>query len=421
MVHTLVHATVYHELFNLDTHMAGIYKRGNKWGAIFYVNGEKMRATTGIDIIPKDDRTAAQNKKLAQQIADEMERRAKGEASGITIAASLRALADTFDDTPVQTAREYLEAYTPGGKEQNQSGARRAIQLFLKFLTKRKLDSFALSDIKRKHCEEFLGELIQELSEGSVGLYRAHLSTAFNKAVADDIIVKNPFGHLSISSIVNQYSADTKGKDKTERETFTADEMRTILYDFPQPYRDLAAVSYYTGGQRIGDCSMLTWKQVDFKNNTITFCTEKTAKKLTQPLVPELRNRLEALRAASSDPKEQYVFPGLASVRMRSSSTASTRFTDLLRVHGILTDEPAEAKKGRRRTISKKSFHSIRHTVVSIMRAGGVAQDVSRDVVGHDSETVERAYFKASHDSKKAALNLLAKAVIPPGNDAAAT
>ncbi len=402
--------------------MAGIYKRGNKWGAVFYVNGTKKRTTTGIDVIPTDSRTAAQNKKLAQQIADEMERRAKGEASGISIAASLRALADTYDDTPVQTAREYLKAYKPGGKEQNQTGALRAVDLFLKFLTERKLDGFSLADIKRKHCEEFLGKLIQELSEGSVGLYRAYLSTAFNKAVADDLIVKNPFGHLSISSIVNQYSADTKGKDKTERDIFSAEEMRTILNDFPQPYRDLAAVSYYTGGQRIGDCVTLKWKQVDFKQNTITFCTEKTAKKLTQPLLPELRQRLKALKDSNNDPDEEYVFPGLAALRKRSPSTSSTRFTDLLRAHGILKDEPAEAKKGRRRTMAKKSFHSIRHTVVSIMRAGGVAADVSRDIVGHDSEAVERTYFKATQDSKKAALALLAQAVNePPGEEQAAS
>ncbi len=331
--------------------MAGIYKRGNKWGAIFYVNGEKKRTSTGIEIIPSDGRTAIRNKKLAQQVADTMEMHAKKQASGATLAASLRALANTLEDTPSLTSREYLENYPPSGRDQNQLNSQRAIKLFLKYLRAHKLDSFALSDIKRKHCEEFLGERIQEVAEGTVRTYRSHLSAAFNRAVAEELINRNPFEHVNMGDVVNRYSAELKGRDKTERETFTVEEMRTILFDLPQPYRDLAAVSYYSGGQRIVDCITLTWDQVDFKNNLIHFCTEKTAKKLAHPLMPELRSRLLARKKLSTDPNERRVFPALDEARKRSSGLVSTQFTNLLRAYGIIKEKPAEVKKGRRRAV----------------------------------------------------------------------
>ncbi len=378
--------------------IASLIKRGNKWVAQWYGEGLKIvRKTTGIDVVPKDGKSAARNKKQARQVAEMMERHAKGQVSGAALAASLRSLADTFDDTPALSVREYLEDYRPGGRAQNQSNARRAIARFLAFLSAHKQDGYALGDIKPKICDKFLGSMLQDISTGTVLKYKQHLSGAFNRAVRDELITVNPFGLLRIDSIINQYAPELRGRDKTEREPFTADEMRKILFEFPQPWRDLAAVSFYTGGQRIGDCCLLRWEQVDFERGLIHFRTQKTAKRITHPLPDELRLRLEGRKAATTDREQAFVFPLLAHQYVRASSMVSTQFTALLRAKGIIEDRAERKLTGQRRAMVTKSFHCIRHTVVSTLRGSNqVSVDICRAVVGHDSETVERAYFSAS-------------------------
>ncbi len=396
--------------------MASIIKRGNKWVAQWYGEGLKIiRKTTGIDVVPKDGKSAARNKKQAQQVAELMERHAKGQIAGAALASSLRSLADTYDDAPILTAREYLTTYRPSGKEQNQSNARRAVKRFLDYLTARKQDGYALADVKPKVCDEFLGAMLRDVSTGTVMKYKQHLSTAFNQAVREELIKSNPFALLRIDQIINRYAPETKGRDKTEREAFTAEEMRFILFELPQPWRDLAAVSFYTGGQRIGDCCLLTWEQVDFERGLIHFVTQKTAKRITHPLRDELRRRLEARKAAATDKEQEHVFPTLAHQYSRAASMVSTQFTSLLRSHGIIQESAPRELMGKRRAMVTKSFHCIRHTVVSTLRGSNqVSADICRAVVGHDSETVERAYFTAPAEDINRAFDVLEKYVSSP-------
>ena len=76
-------------------------------------------------------------------------------------------------------------------------------------------------------------------------------------------------------------------------------------------------------------------------------------------------------------------------------------FTALLRAHGIIPAVQDEPKEGRRHRVSQKSFHSIRHTVVSCLRADATfTADMVRDAVGHDSEKVERGYFTATMEQR---------------------
>ena len=394
--------------------MASLKQRGGTYYAQFYdKDGKQCRIATGIKVIPDSGSTPARNKKLAQEIAVILERKAKGLMTGEAAKAYLIAAAKV-DSSAVLTVQAYMTSYRPSGKEQNQANAKRAVKLFLDFLTESKLDGIALDEVKRKTCEAFLGAMLQHVTVGTVGNYRAHLTKAFNRAVQSELITRNPFEGILMPEIVNQYAPERKGKDKTERAPFTAEELRRILTEFPQPYNDLAAVSLFTGGQRIGDCIALTWAQVGFQQGLIHFNTQKTAKRLTLPLLPELRRRLEARRDKAADKGSPLVFPELERMAARCKGAISTRFTCLLRDFGILEEAPAEDKQGNRRAVAKKSFHSLRHASVTLMREGGVPADVSRAVVGHESEAVERAYFTASTDARKNALSVIAEAVKTP-------
>lgn len=81
-----------------------------------------------------------------------------------------------------------------------------------------------------------------------------------------------------------------------------------------------------------------------------------------------LKARL-ASRYAMRQDSEEYVFPAFAREYRNNnrSFVISTRFTALLRALGIV-QPTTEAQRGNSNDASRKSFHSIRHAVVSIAR-----------------------------------------------------
>jgi integrase len=63
-------------------------------------------------------------------------------------------------------------------------------------------------------------------------------------------------------------------------------------------------------------------------------------------------------------------------------------------------------------TISAKTFHSIRHTVVSLTRLdASFTPDMVRDAVGHTSEQVEQRYFHGDMTSRKSVYSSLASTI----------
>jgi len=62
-----------------------------------------------------------------------------------------------------------------------------------------------------------------------------------------------------------------------------------------------------------------------------------------------------------------------------------------------------------RREASETSFHSLRHTAVSLLKNAGVSDAVARDLVGHESAEVSRLYTHIEDRVKLEALNKLPK------------
>ena len=100
---------------------------------------------------------------------------------------------------------------------------------------------------------------------------------------------------------------------------------------------------------------------------------------------------------------------------MRGDASISTEFTSLLKAWGIVkVDTEKTALKGKRKNVSPKSFHSFRHSVVSVLRSDKrITQDLSRAIVGHDSEEIERAYYTASQADKMRGLDVIAQTIVP--------
>lgn len=115
----------------------------------------------------------------------------------------------------------------------------------------------------------------------------------------------------------------------------------------------------------------MRWDSINWKDGLIHLIEQKTRKERTQPIIPALRRVLERLKQ-QSDAHDEYVFPDMAVYfNTGAGGRVSTMFTDLLRAHGLIKVTFAK-KEGRRHTIDPKSFHSLRHSVVSMLRSGVV-------------------------------------------------
>jgi len=72
----------------------------------------------------------------------------------------------------------------------------------------------------------------------------------------------------------------------------------------------------------------------------------------------------------------------------RSAGSLSVEFTALLRMLGIAEDKKLTETDGRRRRVSNTTFHGLRRFAVMDTRKAGIAADLCRQLLGHDSESI---------------------------------
>jgi integrase len=110
----------------------------------------------------------------------------------------------------------------------------------------------------------------------------------------------------------------------------------------------------------------------------------------------------------ASDSPNAYIFPRAASAKR--TSTLSNQFREILVDAGLV--EPrghGSTGKGRSqaREPSEISFHSLRHSAVTMLKASGVSDVLAREIVGHESAAISRQYTHLSTDDLRNAMQQL--------------
>lgn len=262
---------------------------------------------------------------------------------------------------------------------------------FLQFLAARRITR--MESITPSNVTEYLQTLTARLSPGTVKNYHVIIGSVFRAAVNDAIITRNP-------AALAKLPAATVAP--AERKAFTMEELHYLISAMPHPWPSVIKLTYLAGGLRLGDVCMLRWDAVDMDAAQIVITprkTRKTGKRLLIPITPALRSVLLDLPRAG-----EYVFPELAADFQRSRVIPSAFFISWVKKLGL-----DQTIKIGTRNFSQLSFHSIRHTVVTHLRAAGVvAPDVVRSIVGHTSEQVERGYFHAPAAARMEGYSFLA-------------
>ncbi|MCI6981239.1 MAG: tyrosine-type recombinase/integrase [Akkermansia muciniphila] len=408
--------------------MAGLIKRPGaaSWVAIITETADSRKQCRKSTHIPvtQAGKKEAQTRKEAQSVADGYEAVYRGRilyskqaelfraAAGTTaeeqkaldrrldILRELAAAGGTARRMP--TVREYLEAFPMTGGEQNRLNAKRAFTQFLAHLG-READ-MRLDRLTREHCQGFIDTQAARVRASTVSRYRISLSAAFNAAVVGELLMRNPMSGTKLQT--------ENAGEKIERDMLTPAEIARFLQHAPQHWRDMVNICLATGGQRIGDCACLKWNAVDLAAGTISIITQKTGAEVKNPLIEPLKSRLEELWA-EREPGEEYVLPDMARRYSRSKGVLSVEFVALLEACGISTVKTGSTK-GDRRQVHSKTFHSLRRGLVSLLRDGGASADMSRAIVGHASEEVERTYYRATMEGKAAHLAQALQAIMGP-------
>lgn len=379
--------------------------------AVWKQDGCTVKKSTGIRV-KEAGMTPAKAEALARQTAEAMEAAAKGETACSRALNAVRAAAATFGGAAqIASVRDYLAGIPCTGTEHAEINRRRAFKLFLEHLGA--AAARGLDTVTPAMCEAFIREKLKVVSKGTAEGYKVYLSAAFNRAVkVDAILDRNPWQAVNVSRLAYAVNPE-RGLDKAKRQPFTIAEITTLIHELPAPWCDMVAVSWLACGLRLSDVCRLRWDDINWERGYIYLVEKKTKKERFLPLTSELADRLEGIRERGAS--GEYVFPAMAHFYNNGcQGYISTQFTALLRAHGIIPADVETIKDGKRHRVSPKSFHSIRHAVVSLLRADGAfSADVVRDAVGHDSEAVERGYFTGTTESRSKVGSFLGAAIRP--------
>lgn len=251
-----------------------------------------------------------------------------------------------------------------------------------------------LKDIQQDNIAEFLRAKRALTSPQTAKLTRRILSGFFNYAAENNMITANP-----VPSAQSLKLTGRAANDAHKRRPLTLAELKTVYDKAPSDFWRYMVLAGFFLGQRMGDLICLTWGSVDFKDNVVRLVQSKTRKTVVVPLHPALRTRLDPMkRAAGKTSTATPLWPKEAErYRKYGSGPFSNEFyDDVLHPSGLVPkrhkNKRTRKDDDKHRQVSAVSFHSLRHTFVSLLKATGSTQAVAKELAGHSSDTMSNHY-----------------------------
>ena len=245
-----------------------------------------------------------------------------------------------------------------------------------------------LDDVTPEHIREFLNSRRAIRNASTVNLERKILAVFFLRGVKNS--------HLKASPVAPVRLLKQSRGEKGRRRAFTVSELKTISAKCPDDFwRYLVLAGFYTG-QRMGDLICLTWGAVDFDDDVIRLWHIKTETSVQVPMRPTLRSMLAALRPSAGKVKpSDFIWPEHAERYQRGGAGPfSNQFYEILTSCGLVPARSHKTKKAEAgpRKVTPISFHSLRHTFVTLLKATGGSQAVAKELAGHSSDAVSDLY-----------------------------
>jgi integrase len=342
--------------------------------------------------------TRETDRKRAQRVADVYERVAKGKGNASRVRQTISEFfADHFhEDLPTASVRVYFTRWLAARKPELARATylryEKTIQRFLRHLGTGA--DHQLETVTRAHVAAFRDALAVRTSHSNANIALKVLKVAFRTARVDGYLLQDPAE--GVKTFRNASSA-------TYRRPFSLDELRAVLAVADAQWTSLIKFGIYTG-QRLADIALLRWSQIDLKRNEIHFYVRKTKKRLLVPIAPSLREHLLSCRHRTDKPDAPVHKEACRIVTKQHGrvGTLSNAFADLLAQAGLRearTSASTGRGRGNRRRGMDLSFHSLRHSTVSLLKDAGIPDAVVMAIVGHQSAAMSHHY---THVGKEA-------------------
>jgi len=380
--------------------MASIRKKDRSpfWFACFTLpTGTRTQRSTG-----------STDRRTAQRIANEFEDVAREASAGRFVESKARkAIRDIYamvHTDPLQSSNvgDFLDAWLK--RKELEAGPKThakyasVVSQFREFLggkAKRDIGSITAADITG-----FRDGLATRVTVGTVNVSIKILRSAFAQARRDGLVDLNEAERVTLLKRRN---------DGVERRPFTLEELKRILDVADDEWRGMILFGLYTG-QRLGDLAGLTWSNVDLQRAELRLVTAKTGRRQIIPLAAPLLRYVEKL--PMSDNIDAPLFPRTYATaqRHKHAGNLSNQFYNVLVSAGLAVKKTHKTTgKGRSamREQNQLSFHCLRHTATTLLKAAGVSESVAMEFVGHDSASVSRSYTHIETKTLKEAADKL--------------
>ena len=254
-----------------------------------------------------------------------------------------------------------------------------------------------LAEITREHILDFRNREAETFAPRTVNHDLKAVKMLFLSARRDGLITDNP---------AEDVKTVAQRGEKRSRRPFSLDELRSVLSVADDEWRSMILFGLYTGA-RLSDVASLTWENLDLPARELRFIAKKTGKTIILPLDGPLAAHSETLPAADS--ARTPLHPRAFSIVEKQGKTGhlSNQFTDLLAQAGLRKKQPHrktnDKEQGRRRRNEGLSFHSLRHTAVTLLKEAGVPQAVVMELVGHDNEEMSQHYTRVGRTALEGA------------------
>jgi integrase len=140
----------------------------------------------------------------------------------------------------------------------------------------------------------------------------------------------------------------------------------------------------------------------DSPRNTQNFFEGKNQKQIVLPLHPELTAHLE--RIATSDKPQRYITPHMAELGPGGRHGLSEGFKRIVEKAGL---DLQKVKGTGVRSISRRTFHALRHSFTSALANAGVSPELRMKLTGHKSAEIHRGYTHLELETLKDAIKKL--------------
>lgn len=283
---------------------------------------------------------------------------------------------------------------------------------FARWMEANHLEAGCLSEVTEEAVAEYLAELRCRHSATTYNNHVCTLREMFRLLAGPDAAF-DPWAAVRL-----------RADDSVSRRELSLEELERLhaaAAEAGPEWRLLFATGLYTG-LRLGDCCRLAWANVDLARQTIQVIPEKTrrhahGRPVTIPIHPRLLAELEALAADASRRGQDYVNPAVAELYLNRNWELDDRLRRIFRRANIAMNV---RMAGRSRRSVVASFHSLRHTFVSLAANAGVPLAAVQAIVGHTSTAMTRHYYHENEDALRRAVEAI-PAIGAPAAPAAQT